>query len=202
MIGGLKIGLPLVALGIFASIFLFSNARFGEGVSFDGIDASALEEGLRLTNPSFTGETAKGEPFTVAAVWALPDGPRPETVELSEVTGEIALEDGRIVTLQATAGVLRPKDKRLALSEGAELTSSDGYSLTAKTAHFDAAAETLEAEGDVVATGPIGRITADRMRVERVERTDGENGAKDAYIWFENRVKVRIESARLARAPG
>ncbi|MEO0359920.1 MAG: hypothetical protein AAF322_02370 [Pseudomonadota bacterium] len=202
LILSLKLLLPLAALAILGSIFLFSNARFGAGVSFEGVDASKLEEGLRITNPSFTGETDKGEPFTVSAAWALPDGPRPERVELSDVTGEITLEDGRVVTLGAAGGVLQPQAKVLDLSGGARFASSDGYEITAETARFDAEAETLSAAGGVVATGPIGSIASETMRVERVAAPDGENEDEDAYIWFENRVKVRIDSARMARAPG
>lgn len=215
VIGLLKIALPLAALGVFASLFLFSSARFGGGISFDGVDVSALEEGLRITNPRFTGATDKGEPFVVTADWALPDGPRPERVELSAVVGEITLADGRRVTLSAAAGVLEPKAKVLTITEGAVLASSDGYEVTADSARLDVAAEALTASGMVVATGPLGRITADEMRAHRAvpaaARGDAEDaaaggdddgGPKEAYIWFEKRVKVRIDSARMARAPG
>ncbi len=181
-----KIGLPLFAAGVLASFFLFSNARYDDAVTFDGVDLSALGEGLKLTNPRFTGATAKGEPFTVTAEWALPDGPRPENVELSKVSGELNLIDGRYVELSALSGNLQPQANIVELSGSVSFTSSDGYELRASRARLEAARNMLTAEGPVKASGPLGRIEAGSLRVER-------RGADGDYIWFENRVKVFID---------
>lgn len=195
-----KFALPAIALLTFGSLFVFSSARFSEGISFDGVDLSALQEGLRLSNPRFTGATNRGEPFTVTAEWALPDGPRPSRIELSAVAGEINLIDGRVVTLSAATGVMEPRTNVLTLSDGVRFASSDGYLVTARGARLDAEAEVLTATGDVLAEGAIGRITADSMRAERHGSASAPDGAeKDAYIWFENRVKVRIEDPKLAQ---
>ncbi len=181
-----KIGLPLIAAAVLASFFLFSNARYDDAVTFDGIDLSALGEGLKLTNPRFTGATSRGEPFTVTAEWALPDGPRPETVELSKVAGELNLIDGRFVVLSALSGVLQPQKNVVELSGSVSFTSSDGYELRASRARLEADRNQLTAEGPVKVTGPLGRIEAGSLRVER-------RGADGDYIWFENRVKVFID---------
>ena len=181
-----KVGLPVLAVGIIASFFLFSNARYDDAVTFDGVDLSALGEGLKLTNPRFTGATAKGEPFTVTAEWALPDGPRPENVELSNVSGELNMIDGRFVELSALGGNLMPRANIVELSGSVAFVSSDGYELRASRARLEADRNLLTAEGPVTAKGPMGRIEAGSLRVER----RGEDGD---FIWFENRVKVFID---------
>lgn len=198
MIRALKFILPTAALAVFASLFLFSNARFSDGISFDGVDFSSLEEGLKLANPRFTGTTNRGEPFIVSADWALPDGPQPEKVELSNVVGEFVLKDGLLITLSADMGVLRPDDKVLNLTEGARLTTSDGYVVSASSAIINADTEEMQATGQVVASGPIGKITSDSMRASRID----VNGDDSAYIWFEKRVKVRIDQPNMAKKPG
>ena len=195
VVRALKFGLPALALAVFGSLFVFSSARYSGGVSFDGVDVSSLREGLRLQNPRFTGATKAGEPFSITADWAEPDAPRPTRVELSRVAGEINLADGRIVTLSAEAGVLEPQANILTLTDGVAFASSDGYAISASTARFDADREMLTARGKVAAEGALGRITSDDMRAMR----DGEKGA---YIWFENRVKVRIDKPNLAQEPG
>ena len=64
--------------------------------------------------------------------------------------------------------------------------ASDGHELRASRARLEADANTLTAEGPVKASGPMGRIEAGSLRVER----RGEDGD---FIWFENRVKVFID---------
>lgn len=202
----LKIALPLAAVGIFASTFLFSNARFAskDGLSFDGVDLSALDEGLKLANPRFTGATNRGEPFSVTAKSALPDGPKPTEVAMEDVTGQIQLEDGRVVTLSAEMGVLYPQEKVLDLTKGARFATSDGYSVSAATARMEAETSTVSAAGGVMAEGPIGRITSDELRATRgPDRAEGAAATdKAVYIWFEKRVKVRIDRPNLAQDPG
>lgn len=197
----LKVALPAVAIAVFASLFIFNSAGYDDRISFDGVDLAALDEGLRLVNPRFTGATNRGEPFTVTAEWAQPDGPRPERVELNSVAGEINLNDGRVVTLSAQTGVLFPTENLLTLGDGVRFASSDGYLVKAQSAELDADGETIRAEGEVLASGSIGMIRSDRMRAERRPRpgSGAADGEKDAYIWFENRVKVRIEDPKLAQ---
>lgn len=190
----LKIGLPLIALGVFASFFIFNGARFDDRVSFDGVDVSSLDEGLRLTNPHFTGATKKGEPFTVTADWALPDGPRPEEVELSGVKGEIILEDGRELAVTAPGGMLVTETSHVSLNGGVTLVTSDGYTITSDTAALDPKAEKVEAGGGVTVEMAPGTITSENMRATR----SGDPG-EGAYIWFENRVKVHIQEPGMSK---
>lgn len=196
LVTGLKIALPLFALGVFASLFVFSSARFDGRISFDGVDLSALDEGLKIANPRFTGATKRGEPFTVSAVSATPDGPRPERVGLEAAEARIDLAGGRAVTASAASGVLLPREDRVELSGGVRVETSDGYALAAEEARLDIEAERLDASGGVTAEGPFGRIEARRLRAERAPDGDG------AYIWFEEAVKVRIDSAAMAAQRG
>lgn len=196
----LKIVLPLFAVGVFASFFIFSGG-YDDRISFDGVDLASLDEGLKIANPKFEGVTAKGEPFTVTAVSALPDGPDPDEVKLDTVKGEIDTADGRKVTVGASAGVLYPKAKTVDLTDGVHLKTSDGYSLTAQTGSFDSRAGELTANGAVTVVGPMGRITAEHMRAIR-KKGDAQQDGESAYIWFKNRVTVRIDRPnRGAKAP-
>lgn len=187
LVGSAKIGLPLFAIGVLGALFVFNGARYDTRIEFDGVDPASLSEGLRILNPRFSGSTAKGEPFTVSAASALPDGPRPQRIELSDARGEIALADGRSVTAAAAAGLLLPKANEVRLSGGVRIETSDGYRLEAPEAALLADADMVTATGGVVVEGPLGRISAGRLRAVRAE------GGEGAYIWFEERVKVRIE---------
>lgn len=182
------------ALLMAGAILWLTNPGFeDENLSISGVDVTDLSDGLKLSNPRFTGETAKGEPFTLSAAWALPDGPRPETVELNDVAGEVHLADGREVRINADSGMFLPKQDVVTVEGNVRLTRSDGYELTASAARLDAESGAFSAEGPVRAVGPEGEITAGSLRAER----DGASGPGD-YIWFENRVHLRIMQPNLA----
>ncbi|MGB0411452.1 MAG: LPS export ABC transporter periplasmic protein LptC [Pikeienuella sp.] len=189
-----RYGLAGAVLCVLGAIFWLTNTGFeDDGLSVSGVDLSNLSEGLKLSNPRFTGETAKGEPFTLSAAWALPDGARPDEVELNEVAGEVHLADGRMVEMQAAHGVFFPKQDVVTVAGDVRLSRSDGYEITASAARVDAAASQVTAEGPVRAIGPQGEITAGSLRAER----NGASGPGD-YIWFENRVHLRIMQPKLA----
>lgn len=182
----LKVALPLAAVGLAAAVFL--TQRGGrDGLSMTGVDFGE-SGGLRLNSPQFTGRTPDGQPFSVTAEWALPDGPDPETVELGPLTGEIRLSPERTVHISADGGVAHPKKETLRLSGDVALRSTEGYELVVETADLDVGNRSLTAEGPVRGKAPFGDLVAGSMRAAQVEETN--------YIWFEDRVRVRIDPAR------
>lgn len=185
----------LVALGLVGAVWWFSEFGFDDvdGLSIDGVELGDLSEGMRLTRPRFTGATAAGEPFSFRAETAIPDGPRPEVVTLDTVSGEIALKEGDVITVAAPAGLLRPRDRRVSLTGGVTADRSDGYAATADSAQLDVRAGVLTAKGDVLVTGPLGRVQAGEMRVERREEGD--------YIVFSDRVRVAIDKPNMSQRP-
>jgi len=165
----LKIALPLIALGTLGLIFLAPKEQIGEGLGLSPEDREALGQGLRLVSPNFTGATENGEPFALRAAWALPDGPRPERIDMGELEGQIDLEDGRSVTVTAPEGQFRPTARGLTLEGGIAIDSSDGYAVRTESAVLDGKARTLVANAPVEAWGPSGRLEAGSMRAERDE---------------------------------
>lgn len=184
----LRIGLPLVAIGLMSTIFLVSREDFAGGFRFSAEDYAALGEGLRLARPRFTGMTAKGEPWSVSAEWALPDRPNPTVVTLGAVRAEIVMADGRTVRVEAAEGTLRPRPQTVALSGGVTVTTSDGYRAETATAEADIRAGTLVAPGAVRALGPRGRIEAGRLTMTRRSAAAGEPG--EETVLFEGGVRV------------
>ena len=64
----LKVGLPLVAVGLLASLFLVqTDDRLGGNVVFSPGDVEALGSGLSINNPTFTGTTRGEDRFRFTA---------------------------------------------------------------------------------------------------------------------------------------
>jgi lipopolysaccharide export system protein LptC len=208
LVRGLKIALPLLALGLLSSIFLWPReARFDGGLVYTSADLLALGEGLAVTRPRIAGATEAGEPFVVTAEQATPDGPDPETVALDAVRAEFRQADGREIVLAAAKGSLHPKAERLSLSGDVALDTSDGYRVRTDRVEADLGAGALVAPGRVVAEGPQGAITAGSFRARRV--TGEEAAAAETqddpprlgalppgdYLWFEGGVRVTWQPA-------
>jgi lipopolysaccharide export system protein LptC len=188
VVRALKLALPLTALGLAAAIFLVPRPDLRSGFDFSSVRFDAAE-GLRLINPRFTGRTYDGGPFILRADWALPDSPDPTSVGLGPLTGEFDVDAGRLITLQADGGEMRPKDESLRL-DGRVRVAFDGlYDLETGAVDVDLAAQTLRAAGPVAGRGPEGDIAAGSMRAAR----RGESH----YVWFEDRVRVRIDPTRV-----
>jgi len=183
----LKVALPLAALGLVAALFLVSRGDIGRGVSVSAIDFD-VTDGLRLSQPRFTGVTRNGQPFVITADRALPDGPDPDRVGLGPVRGEIEMDAARRVTLTAQGGEIRPKLNTMRLEGGVAAETTDGYRLSAARADIDMKAETLAADGPVAVSGPAGDIASGSMRAARRD--------ENFVVWFENRVRVRIDPER------
>lgn len=166
----LRIALPLAALALIVAIFAFPRPSL-EGFDFDaaGLDVSGA---LRLDAPRFEGETPEGQPFTVRAEWALPDGPDPERIDLGPARAEIALSPERTATLTAKGGLFLPRARRVTLEGDVVATSSDGYRIIAPTAALDIDANRLDAAGPVRLRGPGAEMEAGAMTAERDESGD------------------------------
>lgn len=184
----LKVALPLAALGLAAAVFVIQRGDRLAGVDIAGLGVD-LSQGLRLAAPVFTGRTPDGLPFRATAEWALPDGPDPERVGLGPLEGQIDLDAARRLTLTAAGGEIMPKTERVLLQGGVEARTSDGWRLRVESAEIDLATQEMRGVGPVTGAGPGGELEAGAMRAVR----RGES----QYLWFEDRVRVRIDPARV-----
>lgn len=184
----MKVLLPLGAVALIAAMFLIPRGRTDEGLTAAQI--AALGAGLKLDNPRFTGATDDGEPYEVAAEWALPDGAVPDLIELHRPMGMIETIDHGEVTARADSGLFRREAETLELTGRVVIVTADGYRFETEAAEFDLGAGAMSAPGEVALSGPLGSIDAGSLRAADLGGADGSAGA--ARIWFENRVRVLI----------
>src|SRR4051812_14122297 len=91
----LKVGLPLIALGLLAALFLVqTDDRLAGDLVFSRGDIEALGSGLRLTNPVFTGTTRSGDRFRFTAEEVVPDAAPPKRAAITRLGGTLELAGG------------------------------------------------------------------------------------------------------------
>ena len=182
----LKIGLPLLALLLLGTVFLFDREdELGGGLGFSRADLEALGSGLSVRNPNLSGRTDDGDIYDVTAAVVVPTDATFRLLDAETLDGTLTLTDGRVVTFRADRGRIDLDAQDLDLADGVEIETSDGFTARADTARADLERATMRGEGSVVATGPMGRITSDRVRIVPRER-----GAEEKVIWFEGRVRM------------
>lgn len=189
LVGILKIGLPLLAVALLATLFVLPGGdRQGAGLIFTEADLESLGQGLRVTEPVLTGSTQEDDPFRFTADVVIPDAAPPTRADIEDLQGEISFLGGQKFTLTAPVADVDLGTQVMNLSGRVTVTSSDGYRISADRVRVDLLAGTLEAEGDIDGSGPMGTIAAERMRI-----VPAETGEGDRVFSFGNGVRLRYE---------
>ncbi|MEO0429634.1 MAG: LPS export ABC transporter periplasmic protein LptC [Pseudomonadota bacterium] len=181
----LRVALPIAALGAIAAIFIAGRERAGIDDLLSAEEIARLGAGLRLDEPRFAGTTDDGDPFTIRARTATPDGPLAQEIALDAPTGKLALANGQVLEAVATDGMMYRDEERLTLSGGVEITTSDGYRFNAPNLTLHLATKGAEANGRILGTGPQGSIEADKLTI-----SGAEAGLSGARLYFEGSVRV------------
>ncbi|MEM8788232.1 MAG: hypothetical protein AAGE76_08215 [Pseudomonadota bacterium] len=191
-VGFLKIALPLVALGLLAAVFLWREAENPDlGLNFTPADLAAMRTGLTLTAPTFSGASARGDTYEFQARVVMPRDLDLTMADVEDMAGTLNLIDGRRVDLSSDLAELDIENRKVALSVGVTIETSDGYAAEAARVDVDVAAGRLIATGPVTATGPLGEIRADRLELTPEDPDRGELDLNDTRIRFTGGVVLR-----------
>ncbi|WP_291737970.1 LPS export ABC transporter periplasmic protein LptC [Leisingera sp. F5] len=189
----LKVLLPLAALVLMSTMFLISR-----GVNTDAVIPFAQKEiedrmkGQQVTAPFFSGTTAQGDEIMVTAALARPGGDGTPAVA-SDLSAEFDLAEGGRITLKSESGTIHPGRDMARFTGNVTITSADG--LIVETEELNTALSGLEADspGSVRATGPIGELTAGKMRIG--VKTEGG----PIHMLFKNGVKLLYDPQKPER---
>ena len=119
VVAWLKVILPLIALGLLSTLFLFSRARTPP-TSLPFLDI-ALQERIReqqITGPYFVGTTENGLSLTLSADAARPDSGDLGRLSADNVTVQIKTKAETLVVMSSQSGVLDVGADRAQLTGG------------------------------------------------------------------------------------
>lgn len=167
----LKIVLPLAALAVLSSLFLFSGGiRPEDAIPYASVDVEDRLREPRMTDAGLAGVTADGAAITLSAAEATPASTGGGATAQG-IRGKLATPDGASTEIVAMQAQMAPGGKAVALTGGVELRSSAGYVIEAQG--FDLALDRtwLASRGQVAVQAPMGELTADAMRLDRQDGT-------------------------------
>ncbi len=161
----LKVLLPILALAILSTLFLFARRIDFEGsLPYAEVDIGALANDPRLTAPEFSTVTEDGAAVRVAATTVRPGATADGPVTADDVLAVYEGPSGARITVRARAGAMDNAARQLRLEGDVDLLTSDGYSLRAPKMVSSLARTDVIAEGPVDGTAPLGTIKAGGMQ--------------------------------------
>ena len=173
LVGWAKIILPLCALALLSTLFLFARSTNDPSdIPLAEIDALAREQ--KITSPSFSGVASDGSLITVKS-----DSAQPQSGSLGELTitsPRLTLDatDGTSLSIVAGEGALSSVEKTARLSGLARLQTSSGYLMETTELTADLDSGVIQSLGPLAIKAPFGELTAGLVRISVGDEGTGQ----------------------------
>ena len=116
--------LPIVALGMLSTIFLFSGkVDVTQSLPYADLNVADIIREQRITRPYFTGISEGGTEFALSAAYATPDANKPSVLNVSELDIEFKSLKGSKTKITAGAGLVNAKTNYASITQGVRLDS-------------------------------------------------------------------------------
>lgn len=183
LVGWSKVLLPLAALALLSTLFLFARASDEvPAIPFAELDRLAKEQ--RITAPRFSGVTNDGSVIAITATAAKPLADDALIIENPRLS--LDASDGTHLTIQAGSGSVNGVARTAELSGLARLETSSGYLMETQGLTADLATGQITSRGPLEIQAPYGQIKAGQVTIVASEdgtgqRMDFTNGVKLLY---------------------
>lgn len=192
----LKIVLPLIALGLLASLFLLSRSQTDTTVAlpFSESDLDARIREQRISSPIYNGTNPAGDDISLSAGKIIQQTSPDALGQMTDLAVTVETATGTKFGITAELGEYDSKTKTVALRGSVDLTTSLGYQLTSPSVLFDPRKTSLIAQGPIVGQGPNMSLIAGKLEISR------PNGTESLQIQFTQGIKV-VLNAKQESAP-
>jgi lipopolysaccharide export system protein LptC len=181
-VGFLKITLPLAALALMSTVFLFARAPTTDSViPYAEIEEIAREP--RLSGAQMSGVSDDGSVIELKAREARPNG---DITTVANMTAAIDTAEDIHIEIRAGAGEINSADNTARLTGLARLETSNGYEMETSGLTADLTSGRIISDGALEIQAPYGSLTAGQLIIETPEGGDGQrmvfqNGVRLVY---------------------
>ncbi len=161
-----KIILPLVALALLSTLFLFSRPQDIElTIPYAQVEIDQIVREERISAPTYTGMTQDGSAIAISALTAMPDAADPQRMIARDLTARIETTGGTLIEIDAAQGTINGAEEVATLGGGVQIETSTGYLIDAEGLRTSLSDTALQSDGPVEAQGPLGTLEAGAMQV-------------------------------------
>ena len=180
----LKIALPLLALAIMSTLFLFSRRINPEdAIPYASVDVADRLREPRMTDAAYSGMTSDGSAISFSASEARPESGG--NANLSGVTGTLFSSDGSRTHLAALSIQIDQTAGTAVLGNDVEITTSTGYVVQMPELTVALDRTSMHSDGPITAQAPMGQLSAGEM-----ELTAAGGNSGDYLLVFNKRVRL------------
>lgn len=185
LVAGAKIVLPLIALVLLSTLFLFSNRIDPYGaIPYAEVDVEELAREAVVIQPEYAGVTEDGATLVATAERAVPDPDGGQGAKVENVQAELTTPAGLSVALSAQSGRFDPSGTGLTLAVSVQMDLSSGYQVRSDKIFMNTQATEIISPGAVVIKAPFGTLEAGSMHLSGAEK------ATLSQLVFNDRVKL------------
>lgn len=179
-VGFLKITLPLAALALMSTVFLFARAPTQDStIPYAEIEEIAREP--RLSGAQLSGVADDGSIIELTARTTRPDGNMISAEALAAVIDTAA---GTRIDIRSGQGVIDETARTVRLTGLARMETSNGYNMETSSFTADLASGRITSDGALEIQAPFGSLTAGQLVIETPE------GATNQVMLFQNGVRL------------
>jgi lipopolysaccharide export system protein LptC len=183
LVAWLKTLLPIVALGLLSTIFLFSG-RVDVTQSLPDTEHNSAEivREQRITRPYFTGIASNGTEIALSAAYASPQIENAHILEITDLSVVLRSTSDRMVQVTAGRGALDSATQTAQISTNVHIAALPDFWVTTQALDMNLNQGVVSAKGGFQGVTSLGAITAGEMHLQMT--------ADDQQIVFLNDVRL------------
>lgn len=165
----LKILLPMTALALLATLFLFGRTvRPEDAIPYADSTVADRARQPRLTGAAYAGMTQDGSALTIRAAEAVPGvAGTPDAGTAKDLSALVEMPGGGSATVTAGLGRLDQQAQQALLTEGVRMTTSTGYTMLTDGLSLSLDQTEMTSLAPVYGSGPAGTLQAHAMHLGR-----------------------------------
>ena len=161
--------LPIAALGMLSTIFLFSGkVDVTQSLPYADLNVADIIREQRITRPYFTGISEGGIEFALSAAYATPDAKKPSVLNVSELDIEFKLPKGGKTKITAGAGLVNAKTNYASISQGVRLDSKLNFWIATERLDIYFNHSYATTNGPFKGVFPLGSIDSGNMVLKMI----------------------------------
>lgn len=180
LVSFLKITLPLAALALMSTVFLFARVPSPE-TTIPYAELEQLAREPRLSGAQVSGVAADGSVISLSARTARPMG---DILTAEFLSAVIDSTDGTHIDIRAGTGEINRSERTARLTGLARIETSNGYEMETAGISADLATGRIISDGALEVQAPFGSLTAGQLIIE----TPTEGGGQ--VMLFQNGVRL------------